>query len=105
MKKIVLLVLFITVSFWGFGQTAEIRGFIYEEATSEPSIYTSVYLKGTTIGAQTNLDGFFSITRIPAGTYTLTVTSIGFDTISEEITLKSGDRISKKIFLKKSAVE
>jgi hypothetical protein len=86
-------------------QTGDIRGFVYEESTSEPSIYTSVYLKGTTYGAQTNLDGFFSITRVPAGNYTLIVTSIGFDTISQAISLKSSEILSKKIYLKKSVIE
>lgn len=81
------------------------RGFIYEEATSEPSIYTSVYLKGTNYGAQTNLDGFFTISRIPTGKYNLVVTSIGFDTIFQQIEIKRGDLITKKYYLKKSSIE
>lgn len=86
-------------------QTGEVRGFIYDQATSEPSIYTSVYLKGTTYGAQTNLDGFFSISRIPEGTYTLTVTSIGYDTIFQSIVIKGGDLITKKIYLIQSSIQ
>ena len=88
-----------------FAQTGEIRGFIYEQETSEPSIYTSVYLKGTTYGAQSNLDGFFSISRIPPGTYLLISTSLGFDTLRQEVVVKSGDLITKKLYLKKSAIE
>ena len=86
-------------------QTAEIRGFVYEAESTEPSIYTSVYLKGTTYGAQTNLDGFFSISKVPPGSYTLLITSIGFDSIIMPLTLKSGDLLTRKIFLKKSAVQ
>ena len=96
---------FLALSFSCLAQTGEIRGFIYEEATSEPSIYTSVYLKGTKYGAQTNLDGFFSISRIPAGNYNLVVTSIGFDTIFQAIEIKNNDLITKKYYLKKSPVE
>ncbi len=88
-----------------FSQTGDLRGFVYEEATSEPSIYTSVYLKGTTYGAQTNLDGFFSISKVPVGTYNLIVTSIGFDTISIPVQVNKGDLITKKLYLKKSAIE
>jgi hypothetical protein len=105
MKKILLLIAFGFMSIFGFSQTAEIRGFVYEEETSEPSIYTSVYLKGTTFGNQTNIDGFFTISRIPPGEYLLIVYSIGFDTLKETITLKANDRISKKLYLKKSAIE
>ena len=86
-------------------QTGEIRGFIYEKENSEPSIYTNVYLKGTTYGAQTNLDGFFSISRIKPGDYTLLVTSVGFDTISIPIQVKSGDLISKKFYLERSTIQ
>ncbi|HRH66217.1 MAG TPA: TonB-dependent receptor [Bacteroidia bacterium] len=88
-----------------FAQNAEIRGFVYEAETTEPSIYTSVYLKGTTYGAQTNLDGFFSISKVPPGNYTLMITSVGFDSIVMPLTLKSGDLLTKKIYLKKSAIQ
>ncbi|MCC7232406.1 MAG: TonB-dependent receptor [Bacteroidia bacterium] len=88
-----------------YSQTAEIRGFVYEEETSEPSIYTSVYLKGTTYGNQTNLDGFFSISKIPPGSYVLTVTSVGYDTIKSDITVKAGEIVTKKLYLKKSAIQ
>ncbi|MFM2136623.1 MAG: hypothetical protein RL021_2023 [Bacteroidota bacterium] len=86
-------------------QTGEIRGFVYEQETSEPAIYTSVYLKGTSLGSQTNLDGFFNISRVPAGDYELMITMVGFDTIRVPITVKSGDFITRKLFLKKSAIQ
>lgn len=103
--KYILRILFCLITANCFGQTGELRGFIYEEATSEPSIYTSVFLKGTNYGAQTNLDGFFTITRIPPGNYTLMVTSIGFDTLTQPLTIKSGDLLTKKFYLKQSAIE
>ena len=86
-------------------QTGDIRGFVYEQETSEPAIYTSVFLKGTTFGVQTNLDGFFSMSRIPSGYYTLMVTSIGFDSIQQQVVVKSGEIISKKLYLKKSTIQ
>lgn len=98
-----LLGLLFSCSLWA--QNAEIRGFVYEGETSEPAIYTSVYLKGTSYGAQTNLDGFFSISKVPAGAYTLLITSVGYDSIIMPLNLKAGDLITKKIFLKKSAIQ
>jgi hypothetical protein len=88
-----------------FGQTGDIRGFVYEQETSEPAIYTSVYLKGTTLGGQTNLDGFFSISRVPAGDYELMITSVGYDTVRQPISIKSGDILTRKLYLKKSAIQ
>jgi hypothetical protein len=105
MKFRIILFIFCVAALSSFGQTGELRGFVYEEANSEPSIYTSVYLKGTTYGAQTNLDGFFTISRIPPGTYNLIITSIGFDTLQQQVTIKTGDLLIKKYYLKKSSIE
>ncbi|MBL0102976.1 MAG: carboxypeptidase-like regulatory domain-containing protein [Bacteroidetes bacterium] len=86
-------------------QSGEVRGFVYEKETSEPAIYTSVFLQGTTYGALTNLDGFFTISRIKPGTYTLMVTSVGFDTIRQEVIVKGGDLITRKLYLVQSSIE
>lgn len=91
-------------SIHALAQTGDIRGFVYEQETSEPSPYVSVFLKGTQMFSQTNLDGFFSISKIPPGDYVIMVTSIGFDTISQPIKINKGDFINKKFFLKKSVI-
>ena len=65
-----------------------IRGFIYEEESGEPAIFSNVFLQGTTYGASTDNNGYFVITRIPAGNYTLMVTYLGFDTIQMPVQLK-----------------
>src|ERR1041385_6638354 len=88
-----------------FAQTGDIRGFVYFSENAEAAIYTIVYLKGTTYGSTTDLNGFFSISRVPPGTYTLQVTSVGYDTIRTEVILKDGDIITKKLYLKKSVIE
>ncbi len=100
-----LLLIFLSITGIASAQTGDVRGFVYEQETLEPAIYTSVYLKGTTYGGQTNLDGFFTITRIPAGEYTLMITSVGFDTIKQPVSVKSGDILTKKLYLKKSGIE
>ena len=48
-----------------FSQSANIRGFVYESESAEPVIFTSVILKGTNFGAQTDVNGYFSITKLP----------------------------------------
>ncbi|MDD5571366.1 MAG: carboxypeptidase-like regulatory domain-containing protein, partial [Bacteroidales bacterium] len=84
--------------------TCVIRGFVYEKETGEPIIFTNVYLLGTTYGASTDVNGFYNITRIPPGKYTLTVTYLGYDTIKEVITIKANEILSRKIYLGKSAI-
>ena len=108
MKRNILSKAFFTVSFLvlsaigAFAQDNTIKGFVYEEATGEPMMFTNVYLKGTTFGGSTNENGYFNINRIPDGTYTLLITSVGYETISETFNLAKGQSINKKYYLKEN---
>jgi len=86
-------------------QHASVRGFVYEKQTGEPVIFTNVYLQGTTMGSATDVNGYFTITQIPPGDYTLIVTYLGFDTIREPITLKAGQILNKRLYMAKSAMQ
>jgi hypothetical protein len=88
-----------------FGQKANIKGFVYEKATGEPSIFTSVYLYKTTFGATTDVNGFFAITQVPPGDYILMATFLGYDTLRIPISLQKGDNINKKLYLTKAAYD
>ena len=85
-------------------QQSIVRGFVYEEETGEPAIYCNVVLEGTTYGASSDVNGYFIISKIEPGDYTLLVTYLGFDTIKEQVKLIPGDIISKNYFLNKSSV-
>ena len=80
-----------------------IKGFVYEESTGEPMMFTNVYLKGTTFGGATNENGYFNINRIPDGRYTLLITSVGYDTISETFNLSKGQSINRKYYMKETS--
>ena len=84
-------------------QDNSIKGFVYEESTGEPMMFTNVYLKGTTFGSTTNENGYFNINRIPDGQYTLLITSVGYDTISESFSLSRNQTISRKYFLRETS--
>jgi len=85
-------------------QNGTIRGFIYNEKTGESEIGATAYLKGTTMGAASDVNGFYSITKIPAGNYTLMVTSLGFDTVKIAISIKKDEIINQKVYLKEGSV-
>ena len=84
-------------------QDNSIKGFVYEESTGEPMMFTNVYLKGTTFGGSTNENGYFNINRIPDGRYTLLITSVGYDTISEVFNLSKGQSVNRKYYLKETS--
>jgi len=86
-----------------FGQEGTIRGFVYEEKTGEPVIFTNVYLKGTSYGASTDVNGYFVISKIPPGSYLLMVTYLGYDTLKMDINIKANEIISKNLFLQEAS--
>ena len=81
-------------------QDNSIKGFVYEESTGEPMMFTNVYLKGTNYGGSTDVNGYFNINRIPDGRYTLLITSVGYDTITEVFNLANGQVFNRKYYLK-----
>ena len=95
----------ITANFTASAQNGIIRGFVYEKESGEPALYTNVYLYKTTYGATTDQNGFFTISQIPPGSYTLMVTYIGFDTLSFPVTINKNDLVSKKLYLTRSTFE
>ena len=75
---------------FSLAQTGTVRGFVYDEATGEPSIFTPVSLRGATDhGAQTDVNGYFSISKVPPGHFTLQVVYFGYDTVSKEVDIKA----------------
>ena len=95
--------LFLLSGLMAFPQTGTIRGSIYEKETGEPVIFTNVYLKGTSIGAASDVNGLYVISRIPTGNYTLLVTSLGYDTLTMEVGVRADEIIIKNLYLSKAS--
>ena len=72
----ILLALFITLS--SFAQEGTIKGFVYDKESGEPVIFTTVMLKGTSIGISTDVNGYYSITKIAPGDYILTLSNLSY---------------------------
>ncbi len=102
-RTLFVLSLLLTVGAWA--QTGTIRGFVYDKATGEPVIFTNVILKGTTTGAATDVNGYYSISKVQPGSYTLMVTYLGYDTLQKQVTVARDQIITEKLFLTKSAIQ
>ncbi len=109
LTKITLFALLLFITSTGSAQqttTGNIRGFVYVKESGEPVLFTNVVLKGTSMGIATDVNGFFSISKIPPGNYTLMVSSVlGYDTLQEQVSVKAGEIINKKLFLVKSNIK
>ena len=81
MSRIALLLAVLLFSPWGlWAQTMVVSGVVVDE-TGEPVIGANAYVKGTTIGAITDIDGNFSLTGVPTGA-TIGFSFVGY--ISQE---------------------
>ena len=66
-----------------FAQTGKIAGSVVDQ-NQEPLIGVNVIIDGTTIGAVTDADGYFSILNVRPGTHTVRATFIGFTPVTVE---------------------
>src|SRR5579864_253140 len=71
--------LFLVCCLGAFSQ-AVIRGKVISEETQKPLAAVSVYLNNTSLGAVTNDNGVFIITKIPSGKFRLVASCVGFET-------------------------
>lgn len=104
--RILLVFLFITVfSVAGFTQNdATLRGNLYDKNTGEPIIFANVILKDTNLGVTTDIDGFFNLSKVPAGKYILVASYIGYETVEVTVELEPGDIEYQKISMIQSGI-
>ena len=105
MNRLVLFIFLIISSFQLFAQTGTVRGFVYEETSGEPAMFSNIVLDGTKIGAVTDANGFFNLSKVPAGQYKLVVTYIGFESKEEIIEVKADKILDKKYYLSESSIQ
>ena len=103
--KNLLFLLSVLLTTTAFAQTGNIRGFVYEKESGEPVMFCNVILKGTTIGAATDINGMYNISKVNPGNYTLIVTYIGYDTTQVNITLKGGQILSQNLEIREASIK
>ncbi len=79
MKTFILLASALLYSSFIFAQNGKITGQIKDNQTNESLIGVVIKVKGSALVTTTDLDGFYSL-ELPAGTYTLSASYIGYQT-------------------------
>ncbi|MFA5814898.1 MAG: TonB-dependent receptor [Bacteroidales bacterium] len=93
----------ILLSISGFSQTGVIRGFVYDKKTGEPVIGCNVYLgDGTVWGSGTDVNGYFTVSKVPPGKYTMVASAVGYQKFSKAVEILDGRTINDKIYLDQS---
>ncbi|MDA9820167.1 carboxypeptidase-like regulatory domain-containing protein, partial [Salibacteraceae bacterium] len=92
MRRLFLLMFLATFSALGYAQNFTISGSIQDAANGEGLIGATVYDKATTSGVSANIYGFYSLT-LPAGTYELVYSFVGFRPLVKQIVLDKNIRM------------
>ena len=102
-RAFILCLIFLQIIF--AGTTGKISGKVVDE-NNQPLIGCNIVVKGTSLGAATNIKGEYFILNIPPGKYDLTASMIGYGTVTVEGTLVMVDLTAKtNFFLKPETIE
>ena len=97
-RKIIALLLFIISCNVSFSQEKfTLSGTIVDTNTNETLIGVNIMIPALKIGVTTNEYGFYSIT-LPQGTHMLNISSIGFQTIEQTITLTQNSKTNFNLY-------
>ena len=67
--------------------SGSVKGRVLDKATGEALIGANVVIQNTSLGAATDIEGKFFVRNVPAGTWTIRVSYIGYDPVTREITV------------------
>ena len=109
MTQKIKLLLIIGILWWSGGAMAQtksytISGSIKDASNGEDLIGANIRIKGTEYGTVANVYGFYSIS-IPAGTYTVEYSFIGYETLAKEVVLEADQRIDISLLVGRKQLE
>jgi len=75
---LIILTLLLDVNLVFAGTTGKIAGKVTDKDTGEPLYGVNVMVEGTTLGAATDIDGYYVILNVPPGIHSIKATMIGY---------------------------
>jgi len=82
-----------------------LTGTVTEEGSAQPLPGAQVLVTGTAKGDATNMNGVFRIVNIAAGTYTVTISFVGYATKSVDVTITDNETINQSVVLMAGSIE
>ena len=76
-----------------FAQSGTLKGVVTDKATGETLPVVNVFITELTKGDVTNIDGEYTITDVPYGTYTVSVRFVGYKTLEMEVRIASSETV------------
>lgn len=96
MQKLISTILFLITSIaFTYAQEGTIRGTIKDAKSKEDLVGATVFIEGLNKGTAADINGFFSISRIPVGNYKLKVSFVGYKVKSVENVKVLADQVTE----------
>ena len=86
-----IITLFFTINNSLEAQDYSISGYVKDQNNGNALVGANVFIEGTSIGAAADKDGFYEITNVKAGIYSLKAAYIGYKAFSDSLTLEGED--------------
>src|SRR4030042_5035964 len=85
-------------------QTGQIAGRVTDSETGSALPGANIFLKGTSLGAASDIDGNYIIPNVPPGTYNVTVKYIGYEDLNFTVQVVPNDKVKRDLELKPQVV-
>lgn len=89
-KKLLSIALALFVSVTAYAQSGSITGKVTDNQTGEPIIGATVFIESLQKGDQTDVDGDYTVSNVPVGTYEVVISYIGYKSQTFNIDVGSG---------------
>ena len=101
---ILLLIAFSSISI-AVAQTGSVRGIVYDKNNGEPVGFASVFIKGLNRGVVADINGIFSMNKVPVGDYEIKISFLGYDSLVTPVSVIAGNEKLKRYYLNPSSIE
>ena len=86
-------------------QTGTIQGRVTDARTGDPIPGVNIVLRATQIGAATDVDGRYTIPRVPVGTYVVEARFVGYRLATLQVTVRPGETVTADFALEETALQ
>ncbi|HUI29379.1 MAG TPA: TonB-dependent receptor [Candidatus Acidoferrales bacterium] len=85
--------------------TGTLKGKVFDATTKDALPGATVLVKGTSVGASTDLNGDFLVHNAPSGNQSVVVSYIGYTPITVTVDIPDGETLTKDFYLEATAVQ
>lgn len=92
------------LSIHGQNTLAKVSGTV-SDSSGKPLSYGSVIIKDLNLGALTNGNGFYQINKVPEGKFNITISHVGYTTLSKTVQISKTDTVVTVDFMLQEDIE